>query len=212
MEIQIALDRIPLDRAVHLTAVVAPHADWIEVGTSLIKHYGMAGLREVVETADGTPVMADLKTVDDAEFELTLAYDNGASSATVLGLAPAVTHDAALQLSDDCGRELVLDLMGLAREQVVVLVDRMPSSVVLCPHVSKDAQSVGGRPEALLGSWARGRKVGLAGGITAADLPGLRALPDLRVIVGSAVTRAPDPVGEMLALRRAAQEGGRDDT
>lgn len=212
MEIQVALDRIPLDRAVQLTNAIAPHTDWIEVGTSLIKHYGVTGLREVVEAAEGTPVMADLKTIDDAEFELTLAYDNGASSVTVLGLAPGVTHDAAVRVSGERGRELVVDLMGLSPEQIAFVVDRAPQRVVLCPHLSKDSQGSATRASELLGQWARGRKVALAGGITAKDLPSLSTFPDLRVIVGSAVTGAADPISAVRTLRRAALAGVEDDS
>src|ERR1035437_1473694 len=103
MELQIALDRIPLAQAVEVTAAIAQHVDWIEVGTSLIKAYGMEGVRAVVEAAAGVPVLAVLKTADDARFEFTLAYDAGAASATVLGLADDVTLDTAAAVAADRG-------------------------------------------------------------------------------------------------------------
>jgi 3-hexulose-6-phosphate synthase len=56
----------------------------------------------------------------------------------------------------------------------------------------------------LLGDWSRGRRLALAGGLTAQDLPTLADEPELRVIVGSAVTRADDPVAAVEELRRAA--------
>lgn len=204
MEIQVALDRIPLDRAVQIGLAVAPYVDWVEVGTSLIKQYGLAGLQSLVKAVDPTPVLADLKTVDDVRFEFALVFDAGARSATVLGLAPQVTLDAAVQVCQTRGRELVVDLMGLAEDEVERTVARLPHSVVLAPHVSKDAQGGQRRPTDLLGPWANGRRLALAGGLTAADLPGLREWPELRVIVGSAVTTATDPVDAVLELRRAA--------
>lgn len=204
MEIQVALDRIPLDRAVQIGLAVAPYVDWVEVGTSLIKQYGLAGLQSLVKAVDPTPVLADLKTVDDVRFEFALVFDAGARSATVLGLAPQVTLDAAVQVCQTRGRELVVDLMGLAEDEVERTVARLPHSVVLAPHVSKDAQGGQRRPTDLLGPWANGRRLALAGGLTAADLPGLREWPELRVIVGSAVTTTTDPVDAVLELRRAA--------
>jgi len=60
MELQIALDRIPLAHALDVTRSVAPLADWVEVGTSLVKRYGVGGLAQVVDAAGGTPVLADL--------------------------------------------------------------------------------------------------------------------------------------------------------
>lgn len=207
MDIQVALDRIPLDRALTLTAEVAPLVDWVEVGTSMIKQYGLAGLEQVVAVAASTPVLADLKTVDDARFELELAHGAGARSTTVLGLAPRVTLDAAVELAQQAGRELLVDLLGLGPDQVQELVESLPPEVVLGPHVSKDAQSDGGSATDLLGPWAAGRRIAMAGGLTAQDLPGLAALPDLpdlRVIVGSAVTKADNPREAVLELRAAS--------
>jgi 3-hexulose-6-phosphate synthase len=204
MEIQIALDRIPLEEALAVTDAVAPHVDWVEVGTSLVKQYGRAGLEAVVAAAGDTPVLADLKTADDVAFEFALAYDAGARSATVLGLAPRVTVDKAVTTASERGREVVVDLMGLTAEQIDALAAGLPQHVVLAPHVSKDAQGGSLRPADLLGPWATGRRIALAGGLTAADLPVLRDWPDLRVIVGSAVTGSADPLDAVLELRRAS--------
>jgi 3-hexulose-6-phosphate synthase len=204
MEIQIALDRIPLDRAVDITHRVADRVDWIEVGTSLVKEFGQAGLREVVAAAGSTPVLADLKTVDDVAFEFALAFAAGARSVTVLGLAPEVTLDRAVEVAAAAERELVVDLMGVGPQQAARLADRLPDEVVLAPHVSKDAQGTGARVQDQLGPWSRGRRLALAGGLTAPDLVALRGVARLRVIVGSAVTRATDTHAAVDELRRAA--------
>lgn len=208
MDIQVALDRIRLDRAVEITAAVASYVDWIEVGTSLVKQFGMPAVRGIVDAAGTTPVLADLKTADDVRFEFGLAFEAGARSVTVLGLAPDVTIQGAVETTAEHDRELVVDLMGLPHERIEALAARLPASVVLAPHVSKDAQAGGARVQDLLGGWARGRRIALAGGLTARDLPALRDEPDLRVIVGSAVTKADDPLVAVLELRRAA---GRDE-
>jgi 3-hexulose-6-phosphate synthase len=208
VEIQVALDRLPLDRAVEIAGAVGPHADWVEVGTSLVKQFGQEAIRRVVEAAGATPVLADLKTVDDVRFEFGVAFDAGAGGVTVLGLAPDVTVDGAVEVAAAHGGELVVDLMGVSARPVEQLADRLPAEVLLAPHISKDAQGGGARVQDLLGDWARGRRVALAGGLTAADLPALRDEPGLRVIVGSAVTKADDPLAAVIELRRA---GGKDD-
>ncbi len=204
MEIQVALDRIPLDVAVDLTAKVASRTDWIEVGTSLIKQFGQEGLRRIAAAAESTPVLADLKTADDVRFEFELAFAAGAQAVTVLGLAPLVSIDLAVEVTGEHDRELVVDLMGLGPERMEVLAQRLPQRVRLAPHVSKDAQGAGQQVQDLLGPWARGRRLALAGGLTAKDLPALAGEPHLRVIVGSAVTRAEDPVAAVEELRSAA--------
>lgn len=204
MELQVALDRIPLDRAVSLTAAVAAHTDWVEVGTSLIKQFGQDGIRRIVAAAGETPVLADLKTADDVRFEFEMAFAVGAKSVTVLGLAPGVSIDLALDVTGDHDTELVVDLMGLTPQRIEELAERLPDRVRLAPHVSKDAQTSGQRVQDLLGPWSSGRRLALAGGLSAKDLPGLAEEPELRVIIGSAVTGSDDPVAAVEELRRAA--------
>lgn len=205
---QIALDRIPLERAVDTATAIAPYADWIEVGTSLIKEFGMAAVRRVAAAADGTPVLADLKTADDAAYEFTLAFDAGAASATVLGLAADATIDTAARIAAERSAEAVVDLMETDEERRAALAARLPAEVVLAAHLGKDTQpaarAAGAGPAGMLGDWARGRRIAVAGGLTAQDLPAFAGTEDVRVIVGSAVTRAEDPVAAARHLAEAA--------
>lgn len=204
MDLQVALDRIPLDRAVSITAAVAPRTDWVEVGTSLIKQYGQEGVRRIVAAAGRTPVLADLKTADDVRFEFETAFAAGASSVTVLGLAPQASIDLAVQVTGEHGAELVVDLMGLSQQRIEELADSLPHRVRLAPHVGKDSQAGGERVQELLGGWSQGRRLALAGGLTARDLSDLVDEPQLRVIVGSFVTKADDPLVAVDELRAAA--------
>jgi len=55
MQIQIALDRIPRAEAVRVAALTAPYADIIEVGTSLIKAYGMPIVTEIADITGKPP-------------------------------------------------------------------------------------------------------------------------------------------------------------
>ena len=90
------------------------------------------------------------------------------------------------------------------------LAARLPGHVVLGAHVGKDSQASGEGPLAQLGSWAAGRRLAVAGGLTAADLAGLASREGaVRAIVGSAVTRAADPVAAVAALLDATQGGAR---
>ncbi|MGI8433455.1 MAG: orotidine 5'-phosphate decarboxylase / HUMPS family protein [Nocardioidaceae bacterium] len=206
MDLQVALDRLPLERAVAIAEAVAARTDWIEVGTSMVKQFGQDGLREVVAAACGTPVLADLKTADDVRFEFEMALAAGAKSVTVLGLAPDISLDIAVEVTGEHDCELVVDLMGLTQQSIQELAARLPQRIRLAPHVSKDTQGEGSgqRVQALLGPWSHGRRLALAGGLTAQDLPTLSDQPELRVIVGSAVTKAGDPSAAVEELRRAA--------
>lgn len=180
--------------AVRTTRDVAPHADWVEVGTSLIKRYGTASVSEVVAAAGTTPVLADLKTADDAATESGMAFTAGARGATVLALAADATIDRCVEVATEAGGETVLDLVETGPLRRDALLARLPADVVVTAHVGKDAQAGGAGVEAALGPWTRGRSVAVAGGLGLAEVVRLRAAhPDLRVIVGSAITSAPAP-------------------
>jgi 3-hexulose-6-phosphate synthase len=207
LQIQIALDRMPLERAVDLTGRVARCADWIEVGTSLVKQFGMTAVRAVADAAGDVPVLADLKTADDAAYEFGLAFAAGAASATVLGLASDATLLTATRVAAEHGAETVVDLMETTADRRNALADRLPAEVVMAAHLGKDAQRAGGDPLDQLGAWRRGRRVAVAGGLGPAHLPALAADGgDLRVIVGSAVTSAPDPLAAARELAAAARQ------
>lgn len=212
MHLQIAFDRMPLEHAIEVAHAVAEYADWIEVGTSLIKTDGMAAVRRIAAAADGKPVLADLKTADDAAYEFGLAFDAGAASATVLALAADTTIDTAASVAAERGLEAVVDLMNVSEARRRALADRLPGDVVLAAHIGKDAQgregTGGADPAALLGDWARGRRVAVAGGLTVDRVSALEPGGHMRVIVGSAITGADDPVAAARVFRTAIEGRG----
>jgi 3-hexulose-6-phosphate synthase len=201
VELQIALDRLPRARALALARALAPSADVIEVGTSLIKAHGMELVHEIAAAAGPTPVLADLKTADDAATEFRMAFEAGARAATVLGVAHDATLAKAVRTAQDHGAETVVDLMATTEERRARLAADLPDEVVLAAHVAKDVQAAHAGPASLLGAWAAGRRLALAGGLGADDLPDLAAIPRLRVIVGGAVTGASDPLAAAEQLR-----------
>jgi 3-hexulose-6-phosphate synthase len=203
VSLQIALDRIPLERAETITAEVSGVADWIEVGTSLIKRYGMPGVARIVAAAGGTPVLADMKTADDAKTEILMAAEAGATSVTVLGLSTPATLEVAVLAAAENGIELMVDLMALNATGRARVAAVMPASAVLAAHVPKDAQRADTDAAALLGDWATGRRLALAGGLGVADVPTVARWGDVRLIVGSSVTAAADPLSAATALRSA---------
>jgi len=195
-ELQVALDRLPLARAVAIARDVAPHCEWIEVGTSLIKRYGVEAIEQVVAVAGDTPVLADAKIADDAAYEVALCLDAGARAVTVLGVAEDATVDAVVERADT-----VIDLMATSPERRDALVARHPGAV-FSVHVGKDAQRAGRSVFDELGPWAAGRSLAVAGGLARADVARLaREYPGARAIVGAAISGADDPIEAVKELR-----------
>lgn len=204
MQLQIAFDRMPIARAAEIARAVAGIADWIEVGTSLIKTGGVRGIEQIVEAAGSTPVLADLKSVDDAAYEFGLIFDAGAQAGTVLALAADASIETARSVAIDRGGEVLVDLMLAGPDRAAALASRMGPEAMLLAHVGKDTGSSGPDPLASVGAWAAGRRIAVAGGLTLASVESLRSHPGVRAIVGSAITAAPDPVEAALAFRAAA--------
>jgi 3-hexulose-6-phosphate synthase len=208
MQMQVALDRVPTSRAVDLVRAVAPYADWLEVGTSLIKADGMAAVRAVVSAADAVPVLADMKTADDASTEVDMCHAAGARATTVLAIAPDETVRAAVQRTAELEMELVVDLLGTPERRCADLMARYADHhhLVWAGHVGKDDQAAGrfAAGLALLEVPSRDARIALAGGLRLDDVPGLRrAHPGLRLIVGSAITKAERPEHAAAAFRSA---------
>jgi len=210
-QLQVALDRLALDDAVRIARQVSPHADWVEVGTSLIKEFGMESVRRVVAAAEGTPVLADTKTNDNARYEFELAYDAGAAAATVMATAPDQTIDTCFAVAADRRSTVMVDLLGADEARQQVVLSRYPRGVVAV-HVGKDVQESGsGSGPWSLPKGTSGRRVALAGGVRLSDVPRLLELTALTdcpiIIVGSAVTQALDPARAASEFTAAFQEG-----
>jgi 3-hexulose-6-phosphate synthase len=208
VELQVALDRLPLDTAVALARDLAEACEWLEVGTSLVKQYGMEAVDAIATAASGTRILADLKTIDDAAYEFAMAYAAGASSATVVGLAGDPTIDRAIATARDAGRECMIDLMGLDARRRAELAERIDDdAVIFAAHVAKDAQAGGVGINADFSTSASGRRIAVAGGL---DIDSIRAMPRyprMRIIVGSAVTAAPNPLAAARAIHDVCRIG-----
>jgi 3-hexulose-6-phosphate synthase len=195
MQLQVALDRLTLDDAVRMAASVEQYADWIEVGTSLIKEFGMESVRRIRQAIPRVRILADIKTNDEARYEFELCFASGADAATVMGAAPDATVEACLSVARQRGKQVLIDLLGTGVERQRDLLKYRDA--IFGVHVSKDVQESGAESKISIASrlpdWAAEYKVAIAGGIGLGDIPELGArLPSLTVIVGSAITSAAD--------------------
>ena len=71
--LQVALDMMQLKRSVGIAQeAVEGGADWIEVGTPLIKSEGTEAVRTMKRTFPGRRIVADTKTMDTGAFEVEI--------------------------------------------------------------------------------------------------------------------------------------------
>jgi 3-hexulose-6-phosphate synthase len=193
MKIQLALDRMEIAEAIELTRRVEDSIDWIEVGTSLIKEFGVASIKEMKQAFPNKQIVADIKTIDNARYEFELCFDAGADIATVMGVSPLVTIDTCMEVAHRYQKKVMIDLLNTSDQQKRDL--RKYKDAIFCEHVSKDQQEeLGSQNHGTKPSVFSGFQVAAAGGIKLESIGDLaRSLNPAVVIIGSAITKADNP-------------------
>ncbi|MEH7493134.1 3-hexulose-6-phosphate synthase [Neobacillus niacini] len=203
MKIQLALDRMEINEAIELTRKVEDSVDWIEVGTSLIKEFGMASVREMKQAFPAKTIVADIKTIDNARYEFEMCFEAGADVATVMGVSPLVTIDACMEVAERYNKIVMIDLLNTTEQQKRDLMKY--KKAVFCEHVSKDQQEELGASNhgAVKNIYGPDMNIAAAGGITLDSLQLLRkTLNPSIVIIGSAITKAENPAEAAAKFKR----------
>lgn len=107
--VQISLDLTSIEEAL-ATAEIALRAgvDWLEAGTPLILAEGLRGVRALRERFPGTPIVADLKTMDGGYLEAEMMAGAGATHVVVMAQA----HEETIKCVVRAGRDFGIAVMG----------------------------------------------------------------------------------------------------
>ncbi|WP_138418656.1 3-hexulose-6-phosphate synthase [Aquibacillus sediminis] len=193
MQLQLALDRMTRKSCIEIVNDTKESIDIIEVGTGVIKEYGMAIVRELRELYPEKTILADMKTCDAGKHEAIQAFDAGADIVTVMAFSNDSTITDTLKVAEEYGKHIMVDLLEVdSRDRIEQLQEIGVDFVSL--HVGKDKQSEGQFSTDLF-SLVKGYRfeTSVAGGVNLDTLPGIaKENPDI-VIVGSAITKAKAP-------------------
>lgn len=202
MKIQLAIDRVPLEKAVAIARACGPFVEIVEVGTSLIKDFGISCVSAVRQACPGTAVLADIKTIDEGEYEFRAAYRGGADIATVMGAASPATVEACRKVANEAGRDYMIDLLEVSPPKLREL--RQFSDAIFCVHLPADKKGEGLSQliERACGELRGAERLAVAGGVTLEALGQIKAAGFEIAIVGGAIARAAEPAA-------AAREFGR---
>jgi 3-hexulose-6-phosphate synthase/6-phospho-3-hexuloisomerase len=122
--VQISLDLTDINEALK-TAELAMRAgvDWLEAGTPLILAEGLHGVRRLRERFPGTPIVADLKTMDGGYLEAEMMAKAGATHVVVMERA----HEETVKCVVQAGRDFGVKVMGdnLAAPDMVAAARRL---------------------------------------------------------------------------------------
>ncbi|WP_017549540.1 3-hexulose-6-phosphate synthase [Salinicoccus carnicancri] len=192
MKLQIALDRLTYEECFRILAQVGGSVDIIEVGTGIIKEYGLGIVRDVKERYPRKSVLADVKICDAGKSESETAFDYGADIITVMSFADMNTIGACVEAAEARQKEVVVDLLNNKDPDVFDQLESIGVSSVSA-HIGKDQQSGGAGHNPFFQELTdRYFKVYVAGGIDETNLDRYLNLNPAVVIVGSGITKAED--------------------
>ena len=213
MKLQVALDltepSIAIDLARRLCSAGA--VDIVEAGTPLIKAAGILIVSALRVACPNVEIMADLKTMDVGALEARLAINAGANIVSVLGAAANETISEFINETRRLGGKPLVDMISVrnprARLEELINAGLRPDYVGL--HLGIDVQrSRGLTVEDLISEAVNirnnyGLAVAIAGGIDEKVASKIKGTNIDIVIVGRAITQAPDPVAAAKNIKRS---------
>jgi 3-hexulose-6-phosphate synthase len=210
VELQLALDLVNIPEAKKLIKEVEAYIDIVEIGTPVVINEGLRAVKEIKEAFPNLKVLADLKVMDAAGYEVMKASEAGADIITILGVAEDMTIKGAVEEAKKQKKLILVDMIGVkdieerAKELDALGVD------YICVHTGYDLQAVGKNSFEDLMTIKRvvkNAKVAIAGGIKLSTLPEvIKAQPDL-VIVGGGITGEEDKQAVAAEMQRLIKQG-----
>lgn len=208
MELQLAIDLLNKEDAAELANKVKDYVDIVEIGTPIIYNEGLPAVKHMADNISNVKVLADMKIMDAADYEVSQAIKFGADVITILGVAEDASIKAAIEEAHKNNKQLLVDMIAVQDLENAKELDEMGADYIAV-HTGYDLQAEGQSPlESLrtVKSVIKNSKVAVAGGIKPDTIKDIVAeSPDL-VIVGGGIANADDPV-EAAKLCRAAIEG-----
>ncbi|WP_066250401.1 3-hexulose-6-phosphate synthase [Neobacillus drentensis] len=210
MKLQLALDLVDIPGAIELVKEVEEYIDVVEIGTPVVINEGLKAVKEVKAAFPNLTVLADLKIMDAAGYEVSQASAAGADIITILGTAEDESIKGAVAEAKKQGKEILVDMIAVkdiaARAKEL---DELGADYI-CVHTGYDLQAVGKNSfEDLhtIKSVVKNAKTAIAGGIKLETLPEvIKEHPDL-IIVGGGITGKEDKQATAREMQTLIKQG-----
>jgi 3-hexulose-6-phosphate synthase len=209
VELQLAIDLLNKEEAAELGKKVEEYVDIVEIGTPIVINEGLPAVQHLNENISNAKVLADLKIMDAADYEVSQAVKFGADVVTILGVAEDASQiKAAVEEAHKNDKQLLVDMIAVQDlEKRAKELDEMGADYIAV-HTGYDLQAEGQSPLDSLRkvkSVIKNSKVAVAGGIKPDTIKEIVAEePDL-VIVGGGIANADDPVEAAKQCRDAIE-------
>ena len=197
LELQLAIDLLNKEEAAELANKVKDYVDIVEIGTPIVINEGLPSVQHLNDNVDGVKVLADLKIMDAADYEVSQAVKFGADIVTILGVAEDASIKAAVDEAHKHGKQLLVDMIAVQDlEKRAKDLDDLGADYIAV-HTGYDLQAEGQSPlESLrkVKSVISNSKVAVAGGIKPDTIKDIVAENPDFIIVGGGIANADDPV------------------
>jgi 3-hexulose-6-phosphate synthase/6-phospho-3-hexuloisomerase len=204
--LQVALDLLELKRALQIAQEsVDGGADWIEVGTPLIKSEGMQAVRSLRDQFPHITIIADMKVADTGAIEVEMAAKAGADIVCILAEADDAVVAEAVRAARLYGIRLMADLINARDPKARALQLESMGVDIICAHVGIDQQMTGKDSVRFLSTLAGTVRipVAVAGGIDAEGAGEAVRHGAGIVIVGGWIIRSADVTASTRKIRDA---------
>lgn len=192
MELQLAVDRVTVEVAAKLIEETIEYIDIIEVGTSLIKDFGLKNsVGSLKRKFPEKRILADIKTCDEGEYEFRKSYEAGADIATVMGMSSMETIRVCKKVANEFGKGYMIDLLEVTDEKLSLLQQEFQDGI-FCIHLPSDKDGEG-LLELIKNSKERLAdeiKIAVAGGVKLTSISVLKEAGVEIAIIGSGITKA----------------------
>ncbi|QNK90086.1 MULTISPECIES: 3-hexulose-6-phosphate synthase [Sporosarcina] len=210
MKLQLALDLVNIPEAIELIKEVEEYIDIVEIGTPVINKEGLKAVAEVKAAYPNLEVLADLKIMDAAGYEVGNASDAGADIITILAQAEDSSIKGAVEAAKKLGKKILVDMIAVKDIKTRAAELDLMGVDYICVHTGYDLQAEGKDSFAdlrTIKSIVKNAKTAIAGGIKLETLPEvIKAQPDL-IIVGGGITSKDDKKAEAAQIQKLIKEG-----
>lgn len=193
--------QIAFDKPEHLALMpqVKEFADIVEIGTPVLKRFGISAISTARELCPDVMVLADTKTVDGGQLEADMVFGAGAAFMTVLSCASRATHETVGRRAAAFGATVIVDtITESGKPDLLEHGSDFPESFgYVAVHSPTDARLAGNTStshiDAVKQMHERGFRVSLAGGIGPDTLDAVIGVAPEILVVGSAITESANP-------------------
>ncbi len=143
-----AIDLLNKEDAAELAKKRKDYVDIVEIGTPIIYNEGLPAVKHMADNISNVKVLADMKIMDAADYEVSQAIKIGADVITILGVAKKTKNPikAAIEEAHKNNKQLLVDMIAVQDlEKRAKELNQMGADYIAV-HTGYDLQAEGQSP------------------------------------------------------------------